>query len=738
MRNSYTHSFRQSSSLGSLSKRISRHSLQVIRAFSGTNAVHASDEQFLLDLDWKPKLSGTQGVITWAVPITVCCLVYFFTAPAGLSIPYGTCIGVLFGLLLVFVRSIFMEAMYKAKEHMVTELGDPDSKFTTLENLLVHVKTKEGKDVGPLGVHCYHGFGSNTWSWSKVQQGLADKLGAVVTSHDMPGFGLTQRPTDLSAYLLSFNGRLGRLVLDHELAARGLLNQSDADKAGVTSYPQAHVYSTSSMESGSPPAAAAAGSGEEVASAKEVAKKAQEQGLDSAVPAATAAAAKGDIASVAKAGVDVVASALGAGSSSSSAGDSEPLAPTTTPEPTDAASFKSQQQQERHGLRRVLVGHSLGAVCAALEVIADPGKYSALVLVDPAIVAMGNGESGAAALHLEELHDDSSFTRSLASVEAGGLVSAALDAAAGGALDGVGLTGSSGSSSSRSSSLDLEAMAESAEMRRADSLFGGSSRTSGSGSSEVEEAAAAPSAAAGADSLGSGAAASGRSRSSSGKGQQQLLAAGEPVSYYATKGKGGKGAAAAAAEERGNLLFPLLERVQALLQAGFLMTMLMVISILRPVILVILRSAVRNRKFWKSGLQQAYYDKSKVDDEMVNAYRLPQLVKGWEDGMLQFLVARLGAGGPATSATDSPFGGLEDTRLAQRLAAVANANDMPVLIVHGQGDKMVPVQNSFRLAKMMKRGRVAVLKRSGHCPQEELPEAFSEVVGKFLSHVLKK
>ena len=76
---------------------------------------------------------------------------------------------------------------------MVTELGDPDSKFTTLENLLVHVKTKEGKDFGPLGVHCYHGFGSNTWSWSKVQQGLADKLGAVVTSHDMPGFGLTQR-----------------------------------------------------------------------------------------------------------------------------------------------------------------------------------------------------------------------------------------------------------------------------------------------------------------------------------------------------------------------------------------------------------------------------------------------------------------------------------------------------------------------------------------------------------------
>lgn len=30
-------------------------------------------------------------------------------------------------------------------------------------------------------------------SWSFVQQELADALGAVVTAHDMPGFGLSQR-----------------------------------------------------------------------------------------------------------------------------------------------------------------------------------------------------------------------------------------------------------------------------------------------------------------------------------------------------------------------------------------------------------------------------------------------------------------------------------------------------------------------------------------------------------------
>lgn len=116
----------------------------------------------------------------------------------------------------------------------------------------------------PLGMALYHGFGANTFSWSFVQRRLAQRLGAVVTAHDQPGFGLTQRcadhsfakhhvwrpqslllcllsvpiaanrepeglnacgwstacrPQQLSAYTLQFNGTLGRTVLDKELAA---------------------------------------------------------------------------------------------------------------------------------------------------------------------------------------------------------------------------------------------------------------------------------------------------------------------------------------------------------------------------------------------------------------------------------------------------------------------------------------------------------------------------------------
>lgn len=47
-------------------------------------------------------------------------------------------------------------------------------------------------------------------------------------------------------------------------------------------------------------------------------------------------------------------------------------------------------------------------------------------------------------------------------------------------------------------------------------------------------------------------------------------------------------------------------------------------------------------------------------------------------------------------------------------------------------DKLVPVSNSLRLARMLPGARVAVLKRSGHCPQEEVPEGFAQIMGAFL------
>ena len=79
------------------------------------------------------------------------------------------------------------------------ELADGDSKFVELNGLTVHYKEAAPpvatKDTAgrPCGMAMYHGFGANIFSWSFVGMRMAKELGVTVVSHDMPGFGLTQR-----------------------------------------------------------------------------------------------------------------------------------------------------------------------------------------------------------------------------------------------------------------------------------------------------------------------------------------------------------------------------------------------------------------------------------------------------------------------------------------------------------------------------------------------------------------
>ena len=89
------------------------------------------------------------------------------------------------------------------------ELADGDSKFRELDGLTVHYKAAAppgglAKAAGgaPCGLAMYHGFGANTFSWSFVDRRLAEELGATVVSHDMPGFGLTQRSVPNTTQLL--------------------------------------------------------------------------------------------------------------------------------------------------------------------------------------------------------------------------------------------------------------------------------------------------------------------------------------------------------------------------------------------------------------------------------------------------------------------------------------------------------------------------------------------------------
>jgi hypothetical protein len=87
---------------------------QVLNAVAMSNAAALpSDANLSVDLDWRPTLSATQEIVCWSVAAITACVVYLFTAPAGVSIPYATCIGLLFGLVLYTLRNALLEELYK-------------------------------------------------------------------------------------------------------------------------------------------------------------------------------------------------------------------------------------------------------------------------------------------------------------------------------------------------------------------------------------------------------------------------------------------------------------------------------------------------------------------------------------------------------------------------------------------------------------------------------------------------
>ena len=93
------------------------------------------------------------------------------------------------------------------------ELADKDSRFRVFDGLTVHYKAAAppaaapGAHETPCGLAMYHGFGANTFSWSYVDKRLAEQLGVIVVSHDMPGFGLTQRSVGMCCFTPPATGR---------------------------------------------------------------------------------------------------------------------------------------------------------------------------------------------------------------------------------------------------------------------------------------------------------------------------------------------------------------------------------------------------------------------------------------------------------------------------------------------------------------------------------------------------
>ena len=108
--------------------------------------------------------------------------------------------------------------------------------------------------------------------------------------------------------------------------------------------------------------------------------------------------------------------------------------------------------------------------------------------------------------------------------------------------------------------------------------------------------------------------------------------------------------------------------------------------------------------------RSAWHDPSKFTPEIWEGFTRPLRAENWDRALWEL------------TAASHPLG-LED-----RLDEIG----VPVLVITGDDDRIVPTEQSVRLASELPGAELVVIPNCGHVPQEECPEAFLEAVRAFL------
>jgi pimeloyl-ACP methyl ester carboxylesterase len=113
----------------------------------------------------------------------------------------------------------------------------------------------------------------------------------------------------------------------------------------------------------------------------------------------------------------------------------------------------------------------------------------------------------------------------------------------------------------------------------------------------------------------------------------------------------------------------------------------------------------------RAGLELAFYDKSFVDKEMVDAYRRPLQVEGAEEMLWRMTRTRT----PSLNRSE--------------IARIK----VPTIVVWGKQDRLIPLQEGVELAATIPGARLVVIDRVGHMPQEERPDVVNALIDELAS-----
>jgi pimeloyl-ACP methyl ester carboxylesterase len=111
----------------------------------------------------------------------------------------------------------------------------------------------------------------------------------------------------------------------------------------------------------------------------------------------------------------------------------------------------------------------------------------------------------------------------------------------------------------------------------------------------------------------------------------------------------------------------------------------------------------------RSLLDLAWHDPSKITPEILEGYEKPLKANDWDRALWELTLAR-------RKFDVSKLGNI----------------DIPTLVLSGDDDRIVPVEDSVRLAREIPNAVLHIFPDTGHVPQEENPQEFLEVVLPFI------
>ncbi len=108
---------------------------------------------------------------------------------------------------------------------------------------------------------------------------------------------------------------------------------------------------------------------------------------------------------------------------------------------------------------------------------------------------------------------------------------------------------------------------------------------------------------------------------------------------------------------------------------------------------------------------QSYHDPSRITPEQAEKAQLATQVEGWDEALWAFTAAS------------------QESDLAQRLSEVT----MPVLVITGDDDRIVPTEESIRLAGELPNAELVVVEACGHVAQAECPAETIQAIDAWLN-----